>query len=87
VRVTDKPYKELRGLRVGTGFPWVIVLGKMIYRGGKDFVAIYGTGRTVILELAAGEQYKRIFVSGVPTTVLEQVQAAVNSAQVSQSRP
>lgn len=39
--ITD-PWPELKGWRApGTGFPWVIMLGTMRYRGNKDFCAIY----------------------------------------------
>lgn len=75
VRVTEKPYSELRGLRVGTGLPFVIVLGRMIYSGGKDFVAIYGTGRTVIVELGPGAPYRRILVSGADTGIVDAIRA------------
>jgi hypothetical protein len=39
-----KPWSTevLRGVRApGTGFPYLILLGTMRYRGGKDFTAIY----------------------------------------------
>jgi hypothetical protein len=77
--VTDKPYRELRGVRVGTGVPFVVVLGRMIYFGGKDFVAIYGTGRTVIVELAEGAPYKRIFVSSPDERIVEELRARAGS--------
>jgi hypothetical protein len=33
----------LKGIRApGAGFPFLILLGTMRYRGGKDFAAIYG---------------------------------------------
>lgn len=75
VHVTDKPYAELRGLRVGTGLPFVIVLGRMLYSGGKDFVAIYGTGRTVVVELGPDAPYRRIMVSGADTRVADELRA------------
>jgi hypothetical protein len=39
-----KPWSTevLRGVRApGTGFPYLILLGTMRYRGGKDFTVIY----------------------------------------------
>jgi hypothetical protein len=51
-------------MRVGTGIPFVIVLGRMVYPGGTDFVAVYGTGRTTVVELEDGQAYRRLFVSG-----------------------
>lgn len=79
VHVTDKPYSELRGIRVGTGIPWVIVLGRMLYGGGKDFVAIYGTGRTAVVELAAGEPYRRIMISDADARVVDELRARASA--------
>ena len=76
-RVTDRPYAELRGLRVGTGLPFVIVLGRMIHGDGKDFVAIYGTGRTVIVELAPGAPYRRLMVSTDDPRIADDIQERV----------
>lgn len=42
--VYENPWsgKVLKGFRApGTAFPFVILLGTMRYRGGKDFTAIY----------------------------------------------
>ena len=44
-KVADKAWRAsvLKGIRApGTGFPFLILLGTMRYRGGKDFAAIYG---------------------------------------------
>ncbi len=78
VRVTNEPYAELKGMRVGTGIPWVIVLGRMIYPGGKDFVAIYGTGRTVVVDLAPSEAYRRILVSTDDARIAEEIAARID---------
>jgi hypothetical protein len=43
-KVAQKPWSSevLKGIRApGTGFPYLILLGTMRYRGGKDFTAIY----------------------------------------------
>jgi len=80
VRMTDKPYSELRGLRVGTGIPFVIVLGRMIHRGGTDFVAVYRRDRTAIVELAEGQRYKRLYVSGADERAVDELQAAAARA-------
>ncbi len=69
-RLTDDPYAELRGLRVGTGIPYVIVLGRMVFPGGKDFVAIYGTRRTAVIDLAPGSRYARLLVSSPDESVV-----------------
>lgn len=78
IRVVEKPYAELRGIRVGTGIPYVIVLGRMVYTGGKDFVAVYGTGPTVMVTLRDGQPYKRIMVSGVADRSVAEIRAALN---------
>ena len=43
-RLVEKPWRAsvLKGIRApGTGFPFLILLGTMRYRGGKDFTVIY----------------------------------------------
>lgn len=53
----------LRGVRApGTGIPYLVLLGTMRYRGGKDFTAIYKRGPVRIYEFSAGE-FKRWIVS------------------------
>ena len=55
--------KVLKGIRApGTGIPYVILLGSMRYRRGKDFTAIYGRGPVDIYEFGSGE-FKRWIVS------------------------
>lgn len=57
----DNPWtmKVLRGIRApGTGFPYVIMLGTMRHRKGKDFCVIYKRNPVFILEFE-GEKYKR----------------------------
>lgn len=70
---TDRPYAELRGIRVGTGIPFVIVLGRMVYSGGTDFVAIYGRAPTAIIDLAPWAPYRRIFVSNPDPAVMKRL--------------
>lgn len=69
-RMTDDPYRELRGVRVGTGLPYVIVLGRMIFSGGQDFVAIYRTRPTVVIDLAPGSAFARLLVSSPDPSVV-----------------
>lgn len=62
---SDKPWttKVLRGVRApGTAIPYVVLLGTMRYRRGKDFTAIYKRGPVRIYEFKAGE-FKRWIVS------------------------
>lgn len=51
--------KVLRGIRApGTGFPYVIMLGTMRHRRGKDFCVVYKRNPVFILEFE-GEKFKR----------------------------
>ena len=62
---SDNPWTKevLRGVRApGTGIPYVVLLGSMRFKGGKDFTAIYKRGPVRIYEFGAGE-YKRWIVS------------------------
>ena len=78
-RITEDPYRELRGLRVGTGIPYVIVLGRMVFGGGQDFVAIYRTLPTAVIDLAPGQRFARLLVSSPDPAVV----AALASPQAS----
>jgi hypothetical protein len=54
---------DLRGIRApGTGIPFVIMLGTLRYRGGKDFCAIYKRQPVTIYEFNSGP-YKRWIVT------------------------
>ena len=64
-KVADKPWRNsvLRGIRApGTGFPFLILLGTMRYRGGKDFTAIYKKAPVEIYLFKDGP-YKRWIVT------------------------
>ena len=62
--VSDPWTKEhLRGVRApGTAIPYVILLGTMRFKSGKDFCAIYKRTPAVIYELADAP-FKRWIVS------------------------
>jgi hypothetical protein len=52
-KVAEKPWstKVLKGVRVpGTAIPYVVLLGTMRYKGGKDFTAIYKKSPVTIYE-------------------------------------
>lgn len=51
IRIVENPWRELRGMRVGTGAPYLIMLGTRHFCTGKDFWAVYGTGPAVIMDL------------------------------------
>src|SRR3954471_21668978 len=72
VRVTDNPFRELRGLRApGTGIPGVIALGTWRYRGGKDFAALYRGGPAVVVELE-GAPLRRLLVPAHDAALLRE---------------
>jgi hypothetical protein len=74
---SDHPWAELRGIRwPGTGLPGMIALGTRRFRGGKDFVAVYGKGPAVIVELT-GVEFSRLVVS---TRHAEAVAAEIDEA-------
>ena len=63
--VHQNPWSKevLRGVRApGTGIPYVILLGTMRFKGGKDFIAIYTRRPVSVYEFKSGE-FKRWIVS------------------------
>jgi hypothetical protein len=51
--------KVLRGIRApGAGFPYLIMLGTMRHRRGKDFCVVYRKNPVLVLEFE-NEKYKR----------------------------
>lgn len=63
VEVVPNPWtmQVLKGFRIGTGFPFLVLLGTMKYRGGKDFCAIYRRTPSAIVTLKAGPFKRWIF--------------------------
>lgn len=64
IEIEETPWvrEVLKGLRApGTGIPFVILLGTMRYRGGKDFVAIYRRKPAAIINLRSGAFKRWIF--------------------------
>jgi len=62
---SDNPWTKevLHGVRApGTGIPYVVLLGTMRFKRGKDFTAVYKRGPVKIYEFSAGE-FKRWIVS------------------------
>src|SRR3954470_11486344 len=63
VRSVEDPWHELRGVRApGTGLRRVIALGTWRHSLGRDFVAVYGRGPAVVVDLA-GHRLMRLVVS------------------------
>jgi hypothetical protein len=62
-RWTERPWAELRGSRApGTSIGRVIALGTWRHPTGRDFVAVYGRGPAVVVELA-GHRLSRLVLS------------------------
>jgi hypothetical protein len=77
VRVSDRPWSELRGIRApGTGIPGVIALGTRRGGGGRDFTAVYRNRSAVVLELE-GAVFDRLVISvDDPSNVVAQLRPA-----------
>jgi hypothetical protein len=63
LEVVPNPWtmQVLKGIRIGTGFPFLVLLGTMKYRGGKDFCAIYRRTPSAIVSLKTGPFKRWIF--------------------------
>lgn len=64
IEIEETPWvrEVLKGVRApGTGIPFVIMLGTMRYRGGRDFVAIYRRKPAAIINFRSGEFKRWIF--------------------------
>jgi hypothetical protein len=63
IEVVPNPWtmEVLKGIRIGTGFPFLVLLGTMKYRGGKDFCAIYRRTPSAIITLKEGPFKRWIF--------------------------
>ena len=58
--------KTLRGIRApGTGFPYVIMLGTLRHRKGRDFCVVYKKRPVLVLEFE-NEKYKRWVIPVTP---------------------
>ena len=78
VEVVDDPWSILEGLRVGTGIPWVIVLGTMIRSGPNDVVAVYGRKPAIVVRLRRGAAYQRLIATvPEPAQVAERLSRAL----------
>ena len=75
----SKPWtmKVLRGIRApGTGFPYVIMLGTMRHRKGKDFCVVYKRNPVLILEFE-NEGYKRWVIPATQSNLQKLAQIGV----------
>ncbi len=63
VEVAPDPWRILAGLRVGTGVPWVVLLGTMLRAGGSDVVAVYRRAPAVVVTLRPGARWQRLIAT------------------------
>lgn len=64
VEIVPNPWTRqvLKGVRApGTGIPFLVLLGTMRYRGGKDLCAIYKRRPSAIVTLKSGPYKRWIF--------------------------
>jgi hypothetical protein len=63
VEVVANPWtsKVLKGFRIGTGIPYLVLLGTMQYRKGRDFCAIYKRRPNAVVTLKSGPFKRWIF--------------------------
>ena len=63
VEVVENPWTNqvLKGIRVGTGIPFVVLLGTMKYIGGKDFCVIYKRRPNAVITFKSGPFKRWIF--------------------------
>jgi len=82
VRVSARPFGELRGMRApGAGLPGVLALGTWRRRGSKDFVAVYRGRPAVVVTLRPGGEFARFLVSvDDPDRTADAVRAAADGA-------
>jgi hypothetical protein len=87
VRATDDPWSELRGIRSpGVGLGRMIALGTRRHSWGKDFVAVYGKGPAVVVELT-GQDFARLVISTPEAErVAEEIRLAAAEARMPVSR-
>jgi hypothetical protein len=62
VRAVPDGMAELHGMRVGTGIPGVLVVGKLLDQGFRAF-AVCRAGRPAVVIDLAGQDYDRLVVT------------------------
>ena len=63
LKIVANPWTNqvLRGFRIGTGFPYLVLLGIMQYKNGRDFCAIYKRRPNAVVTLKSGPFKRWIF--------------------------
>jgi hypothetical protein len=79
VEIVSNPWTSqvLKGVRApGTGIPFVVLLGTMRYRGGKDLCAVYKRRPNAIVTLKSGP-YRRWIFEIKDISEVESIQKAI----------
>jgi hypothetical protein len=82
IEIEETPWvrEVLKGVRApGTGIPFVVMLGTMRYRAGKDFVAIYRRKPAAVINLRSGE-FKRWIFEIKDMSEIDALKRAINVA-------
>ena len=82
IEIEETPWvrEVLKGVRApGTGIPFVVMLGTMRYRAGKDFVAIYRRKPAAVITLRSGE-FKRWIFEIKDMSEIDALKRAINVA-------
>jgi hypothetical protein len=63
IEIVPNPWTNqvLKGIRIGTGVPYIALLGTMKYVGGKDFCIIYRRRPNAVITLKSGPFKRWIF--------------------------
>lgn len=63
IAVVANPWTSqiLKGFRIGTGVPFLVLLGTMQYRNGRDFCAIYKRRPNAVITMKSGSFKRWIF--------------------------
>lgn len=78
IRVTEDVWAELQGIRApGTGLPGVVAVGTRRGSFGKDFTAVHGRGRGVVVEIDDCPFRRLIVTVSDPDAVAAEVTAAL----------
>jgi hypothetical protein len=83
IRVSDRPWEELRGVRAaGTGLPRVIALGTRGRRGTREFAAVYRCMPGVVVELDGAALARLVVSTADPSEVARRVADARGRVRV-----
>src|SRR5471032_596440 len=83
VRVADDAWSELRGVRApGSGIPGLLALGTRRHSLGRDFVAIYGKGPAVVIELVGARLARLVVSSRDASDVADEIRDAAAETQI-----